>query len=150
MNNVPVRFERRPAQRFCLHLPVSVRRFGEDRECSGFTQDLSSRGVLLYTELPAAVDDVMEVTFMMPSEITQSDAMRVKCRGKVVRVAAPSGGAAWGVAVRIEGYEFLQEPQSLDYRTAAFASSSNLASRPNEEGLAESPSSVESANPTIS
>jgi len=53
-----IRFERRPTQRFTLHLPVSVRYVGgAASESSGFTQDLSARGVLLYTDLPLAGAD---------------------------------------------------------------------------------------------
>lgn len=115
MENDQNRFERRPTQRFSLHLPVSIRLGGSDREYSGFTQDLSARGVLLYTELPLNETDAVEVSFMMPSEITLADSMRVRCRGKVVRVTPPSGGTARGVAVRIEGYEFLSEPEALTH-----------------------------------
>jgi len=58
---------------------------------------------------------------MMPSEITLAEAMRVRCRGKVVRVIRPVGSTACGVAVRIEGYEFLPEPESLTHRSESFA-----------------------------
>jgi hypothetical protein len=59
----------------------------------------------------------VEIVFMMPSEITLAEAMRVRCRGKVVRVIRPVGSTACGVAVRIEGYEFLPEPESLTNRS---------------------------------
>jgi hypothetical protein len=120
MNGEQVRFERRPTQRFALHLPVSICLAGADRESFGYTQDLSARGVLLYTDLPLAKADAIELTFVMPSEITLAETMRVRCRGKVVRVAPPSGGMARGVAVRIEGYEFLPEPESLARRSESF------------------------------
>jgi PilZ domain len=118
--NTEVRFERRPMQRFALHLPVSVRLAGADRENSGYTQDLSARGVLFYTDLALAKADAVELTFIMPAEITLAETMRMRCRGKVVRVATPAGGMAQGVAVRIEGYEFLPEPESLTHRSESF------------------------------
>ena len=117
MNSEQVRFERRPTQRFALHLPVTIRSVGADRESSGYTQDLSARGVLFYTDLALANEDAVELTFVMPSEITLAESMKVRCCGKVVRVAPPSGGMARGVAVHIERYEFLPEPQSLTHRT---------------------------------
>ena len=120
MNSEQVRFERRPTQRFSLNLPVSVRLAGADRETLGYTQDLSARGVLFYTDLPLSNADAVELTFVMPSEITLAETMRVRCRGKVVRVAPPSGGLARGVAVRLEGYEFLAEPESLTHRSESF------------------------------
>ncbi len=117
MNRDQIHFERRPMQRFSLHLPVTIRLAGGNTEFPGFTQDLSARGVFLYTDLPLEKADAVEISFMMPAEITLADAMRVRCRGKVIRITTTSGGAARGVAVRIEGYEFLPEPESLTRRS---------------------------------
>lgn len=113
MSIPPLRFERRPMQRFALNLPVSVRSTANGAASSGFTQDLSARGVFFYTDLPLAKDEPLELTFVMPSEITLAETMRVRCRGKVVRVAAPERGATYGVAVRLEGYDFLSENEPL-------------------------------------
>jgi PilZ domain. len=46
------RIERRCGQRFAYQLPVLLRVPSEDRSGSGFTQDLSSRGALLWTDFP--------------------------------------------------------------------------------------------------
>src|SRR5579863_5668361 len=92
MNDDQIRFERRPMQRFALTLPISVRLAGQARESSGYTQDISARGVLFFTDLPLSLSDAVELTFMMPSVITLAEAMRVRCRGRVVRIAPPSGG----------------------------------------------------------
>ena len=51
----------------------------------------------------------MELTLIMPSEITLAENMRVRCRGKVVRVCSPQAGSKCAVAVQLEGYEFLPE-----------------------------------------
>jgi hypothetical protein len=46
----------------------------------------------------------------MPSEITLAESMRVRCRGRVVRVSRSQVGTKSGVAVHFEGgYEFLAE-----------------------------------------
>jgi PilZ domain len=121
MNTPPVRFERRPMQRFALNLPLSVRSSTSGAVSSGFTQDLSARGVFFYTDLPLAKDDPLELTFVMPSEITLAETMRVRCRGKVVRVVAPERGATYGVAVRLEGYDFLSENDPLVSGTGAIS-----------------------------
>jgi PilZ domain len=149
MNDEQVRFERRPTQRFALHLPVSVRLAGADRESSGYTQDLSARGVLFYTDLPLAKADAVELTFVMPSEITLTDTMRVRCHGKVVRVAAPSGGMARGVAVRLEGYEFLPEPESLTHRSESFRAVAVAAQSAPEQKAGPSGAGVHSATPAL-
>lgn len=111
MSTDQVHLERRAAQRFDFHLPVSVRRAGADQEGHGFTQDLSARGALFYTDFALAEGEAIELTLVMPSEITLAENMRVRCRGKVVRVAKPVVGARSGVAVQLEGYEFLPEEE---------------------------------------
>ena len=121
MNAPPVRFERRPMQRFALNLPVSVRSTTSGGVSSGFTQDLSARGVFFYTDLALAKDEPVELTFVMPSEITLAETMRVRCRGKVVRVAEPERGTTYGVAVRLEGYDFLSEKDPLVSRATSIS-----------------------------
>ena len=108
MNSDAVQVERRGAQRFDFHLPVSLRA-ADDREGQGFTQDLSGRGALVCTDLTVAVGEKVDLTLVMPTEITLSEQMRVRCRGTVVRVVPPSAGAKSSLAVQIEGYEFLPD-----------------------------------------
>jgi len=47
----------------------------------------------------------------MPSEITLGESMPVRCRGRVLRVTFPVAGSGAetkiGVAVRLDGYEYL-------------------------------------------
>jgi len=93
-------------------LPVSLRLTGSEREGSGFTQDLSARGALLYTDFALSVGDAIEMTLVMPSEVTLAENMRVRCRGKVMRVSATGVGSKCGVAVHLDGYEFLPEGET--------------------------------------
>ena len=104
-----VQLERRAAQRFDVHLPVSVRLTGSDREASGFTQNLCARGALFHADLPLCEADAIELTLVMPSEITLAENMRVRCAGKVLRVLSSAVGNRSVVAVQLEGYEFLPE-----------------------------------------
>jgi hypothetical protein len=113
MNPEQVRVERRGAQRFDFQLPVSIRLLDHPQEGGGFTQDVSARGVFFYTEFPVAEGDRIELTMMMPSEITLTETMRVRCRGRVVRKIQLSGGTQFGVAVLLEGYEYLPEVEPL-------------------------------------
>jgi len=110
MTTSQVQIERRSTQRFDFHLPVSVRLAAKpDEEGTGFTQDLSARGALFYTDFPLSMGDAVELTLVMPSEITLAENMRVRCRGKVVRVCPPAAASKSAVAVQLEGYEFLPE-----------------------------------------
>ena len=117
MTTSPVRVERRVGQRFSYLLPVSLRDPNSGIESVGFTQDLSSRGVFLFTDAPLAEGAQIELTLKMPSEITLGESMPVRCRGRILRVIRPatallgacSGLAETkiGVAVRLEQYEYL-------------------------------------------
>src|ERR671930_206599 len=98
MNTTPDCVERRCGQRFNVQIPVSVRLSGSPHESSGFTQDLSSRGVFFFTDYPLAVGEAIQVTLQMPSFITLGESMRVRCQGTVLRVVQPSVGTRLGVA----------------------------------------------------
>jgi hypothetical protein len=113
MSSEQIRLERRATQRFEFHTPVTIRLAGADKESYGFTQDLSGRGTLLYTDLYLREGDAVEVMLLMPSEITLAESMRVRCRGRVVRISRSQVGTKSGVAVHFEGgYEFLAEANS--------------------------------------
>jgi hypothetical protein len=95
----------------------------------GFTQDLSSRGVFFFTDMALTEGAEVELTLKMPSEITLGENMRVRCKGRVLRIVRPSDNT-WtptpsaeietkiGVAVCLNGYEYLPESEdgSADFR----------------------------------
>jgi PilZ domain len=138
------RVERRVGQRFPYLLPVSIRQTSTEIEAAGFTQDLSSRGVFLFTDAPLVEGSEVELTLQMPSEITLGESMRVRCRGHVLRVARPSISlpsiatcdSKLGIAVRFDGYEYL--PESLE-GTSTFARVSVLhTTREEDQAVAQS------------
>jgi hypothetical protein len=114
MSTVPNRLEhcleRRGAQRFEVHLPLSIRFDG--RTVPGFTQDLSGRGIFFYAEAALPQGAVVELTFTMPSEITLTENMPVRCRGRVLRSSASQARHSQdsqrsGIAVQLDSYEYL-------------------------------------------
>jgi hypothetical protein len=118
MTTPSVGVERRVGQRFPYLLPLSLRQPATALEGVGFTQDLSSRGVFFFTDAPLTAGSEIEITLRMPSEITLGESMPVRCRGRILRVIRPSASstsdssraeAKIGVAVRLEGYEYLPE-----------------------------------------
>ncbi len=152
MTTLPVRVERRAGQRFLYLLPLSLRQRGSSVESAGFTQDLSSRGVFFFTDAPLCESAEIEITLRMPSEITLGESMRVRCRGRVLRVVRPAASlqdssgptraeTKIGVAVRLEGYEYLSESADASRfaRVSALESQRDL---PHDEDstLAHSPS----------
>ncbi|HXW90624.1 MAG TPA: PilZ domain-containing protein [Terriglobales bacterium] len=102
---------KRATRRFALRLPVSVS-YSEDgdQEKAAQTRDVSARGICFYLDSAIATGSPIEFTLTLPPEITLTESIRVKCKGRVVRVehAALAGKAA--VAAVIDEYEFLSEP----------------------------------------
>jgi hypothetical protein len=145
-----VRVERRVTQRFPYLLPLCLRQISPSVEGHGFTQDVSSRGVFFFTDLPLQEGAEIEVTLRMPSEITLGESMRVRCRGHILRVVkkvvqpvalvqdsnsqvetSPERTSPErtkiGVAVRLECYEYLSD---MAESSASFARVSALHSQP--------------------
>jgi hypothetical protein len=102
--------EKRATRRFALRLPVSVA-YSEDggAEKTAQTRDVSARGICFYVDSAIAAGSVIEFTLTLPPEITLTESIRVRCKGKVVRVddEGPDGKVA--VAAVIDEYEFLPE-----------------------------------------
>jgi hypothetical protein len=118
MSTDQVHLERRASQRFDFQLPLVVRLAGIDREGYGFTQDLSGRGVFFYTDFEVAEGGAVELTLVMPSEITLTENMRVRCRGQVRRVMRIQ--SKFGVAVHLQGYEYLPKAETAAQVSANF------------------------------
>ncbi len=102
--------EKRATRRFALRLPVSVS-YAENgtQEKSAQTRDVSARGICFYVDSAIATGSAIEFILTLPPEITLTESIRVRCKGKVVRVndAALDGKVA--VAAVIDEYEFLPE-----------------------------------------
>jgi hypothetical protein len=131
MTTSPVRVERRVGQRFPYLLALSLRQPLGSVEGVGFTQDLSSRGVFFFTDAPLIEGAEIELTLRMPSEITLGESMPVRCRGRILRVVRSSTAynlgpdsaeTKIGVAVRLECYEYLQDPSADLARVASLHS----------------------------
>src|SRR2546430_12933009 len=80
MSDVPGHLERRAAQRFGSHLPLSVRSVSPEGRGQGVTQNLSARGAFFCTDFSLTEGDAVELTLVMPSEITLAENMRVRDR----------------------------------------------------------------------
>jgi hypothetical protein len=130
MSTDPNGIERRGAQRFEVPLPLSVH--FEGRTVPGFTQDLSGRGVFLYAEMSPPLGAVVELTFTMPSEITLTENMPVRCRGRVLRASASQAGHPQdqrsGFAVQFDSYEYLPSGEPIAHFVRVSAASPEGAS----------------------
>jgi hypothetical protein len=143
MSTDQINFERRAAQRFDLHLPVSVRLPQTACEGCGSTQNLSARGALLHTDLQMAEGDSVGVTLVMPSMITLAENMRVRCHGKVLRVLSAQGTRSV-VAVQVEKYEYLPENSAASSNPSRIAA---LHEHPHEAPRHATPGEMEPTAP---
>ena len=102
--------EKRATRRFALRLPVSVNYAGDAGATSAaLTRDVSARGICFYMDDPLTAGSDIEFTLTLPPEITLTESIRVRCKGKVVRVDDGVTDAKVPVAAVIDEYEFLSE-----------------------------------------
>lgn len=109
--------ERRQVRRYDLSLPVAVQ-FPLGKESGsqkGQTRDISTRG--LYFSLPKelALGTELELTLVLPQQITHDGEVCVRLRGRVVRVDVAKKAAhseAVGVAAVIEHYDIMRRQTS--------------------------------------
>lgn len=107
---VHAQVERRTEQRFPLSLPVIVKSFeGGLKEESSQTRDVSARGAFFFLENRLPEGATIEMTLTLPSEITLTESIKVRCKGRVVRVIEQAPGAKVGTAVVIEQYDFAHD-----------------------------------------
>ena len=90
--------DKRSTRRFALHLPVSVT-YTEDgeKQKAAETRDVSARGISFYVDAPIAMDSPIEFTLTLPPEITLTESIKVRCKGRVVRSTRrlPTGRWPW-------------------------------------------------------
>jgi hypothetical protein len=106
-----VQEEKRATRRFALRLPVSVNQSetAMQRE-SAQTRDVSARGICFYLDAAVEAGSPIEFTLTLPPEITLTESIQVRCKGRVVRVDGGNPAGKLAVAAVIDEYEFL--PQS--------------------------------------
>jgi PilZ domain len=101
--------EKRATRRFSLKLPVSIRfTNGGIHEFSAETRDVSARGVFFFLDKKLSEGSNIEFTLTLPPEITLTDSIRVRCKGRVVRVE-DGADERIGVGAVIDQYDFVAE-----------------------------------------
>jgi hypothetical protein len=102
--------ERRVTRRFALRLPLLVSfPVTDDKGKEAESRDVSARGICFYLDAGIPNGSDLEFTLTLPQEITGTESIRVRCKGKVVRQDATPGAAKTAVAAVIHEYEFLTD-----------------------------------------
>jgi len=100
--------DKRSTRRFALRLPVSIRS-GEEDERAAQTRDVSARGICFFVDSAIQAGSAIDFTLTLPPEITLTESIRVRCKGRVVRVEGGSPSSKMAVAAVIDEYEFLAD-----------------------------------------
>jgi hypothetical protein len=100
--------EKRATRRFALNLPVQVKTKIKDAELTSETRNVSARGVFFYMDQAPDEGSEVEFTLTLPPEITLTEALRIHCSGRVVRVDK-AGGSKVGIAAAIDKYDLSGE-----------------------------------------
>ena len=106
---MPIASERRRYRRYDLSLEVQVKpRKRVSTPVRTFTRDISARGVYFDFSENMERGSELEFELNLPPELAAGKNVRIRCRGKIVRVdpISPEGGVR--VAATIENYEFVR------------------------------------------
>jgi hypothetical protein len=101
--------DKRATRRFALRLPVSVRYGENEAEHAAQTRDVSARGICFYVDSAIQAGSAIDFTLTLPPEITLTESIRVRCKGRVVRVEGGGPASKLAVAAVIDEYEFLAD-----------------------------------------
>jgi len=101
--------DKRATRRFALRLPVTVRYGEEEQEHAAQTRDVSARGICFYVDSAIQAGSPIDFTLTLPPEITLTESIRVRCKGRVVRVEGGTPANKLAVAAVIDEYEFLAD-----------------------------------------
>ena len=100
---------KRATRRFALRLPVTVRYGENEEEHAAQTRDVSARGICFYVDSAIQAGSAIDFTLTLPPEITLTESIRVRCKGRVVRVEGGPPAGKMAVAAVIDEYEFLAD-----------------------------------------
>lgn len=100
--------EKRAIRRFTLQLPVTVTaRSGEPLKKNAETRDVSSHGICFYCDTALEKQSTIEFTVTLPTDVTMTEPISVRCRGTVVRVDGDGSDGKYAIAAAIDTYEFV-------------------------------------------
>lgn len=115
--------DRRKRARLRVHWPVQFRVNGSAATVDTFTEDLSSHGFYCRVATRFIPGEVRDCTLCVPARDPENESrsLRVPCRVRVLRVETLAEAGQYGVACRLEDYQFAEsEPASCSAAGAPF------------------------------
>jgi PilZ domain len=103
--------DRRNETRVNVRIPLRFKLLGNQsaEEQIGESENLSQRGVFMWTAYPLKLGTQVELRLRMPSEISGLLASEVHCTARVIRIGESDSGGLVGVGLRIERYHVSAE-----------------------------------------
>lgn len=103
--------DRRDDTRVNVRIPLKFKLIGNQSvgEQLGESENLSQRGVFMWTAYPLKPGTQLELKLRMPSEISGVRSSEVHCTARVVRIQESDSGGLVGVGLRIERYHSTAE-----------------------------------------
>ncbi len=99
------RSRRRYAMALPLHLAAGV---GAAPQVQGLSRDISPEGIYFSLPEPCLLGSLLEFELPLPPELAGGSLVRLRCRGRVVRLERPDVEGRVGVAATIERYQFVK------------------------------------------
>jgi len=98
----------RKTKRELVHLSAGIQVESEgSRWHAAFVKDVSSEGMFFYSDFRPSSGDPIKFKLKFTDGMS---GMPIWYKGTVVRVEEAQAGAAIGVAVKLEGYDFISQP----------------------------------------
>jgi len=103
--------DRRNETRVNLRIPLRFKLLGVQNagELTAETENLSQRGVFMWTAYPLKMGTQVELRLKMPNEISGLPVSEVHCTARVVRIQENDSAGLIGVGLRIERYHVAAE-----------------------------------------
>ncbi len=103
--------DRRNETRVNVRIPLRFKLIGKQSgaEQMAESENLSQRGIFMWTAYPLKMGAQVEMSLRMPSEISGIAASEVRCTARVVRIQECDSGGLIGVGLRIERYHATAE-----------------------------------------
>jgi hypothetical protein len=103
----------RRAPRFAIETPLRYRRVGQSEWLEGTIENISRRGVLFRAESLIDSDKPIEMSFVLPVEISDQAPAEVVCFGYIARRVPPSGPQNLPcLGTSVEDYIFVRKKPS--------------------------------------
>lgn len=103
--------DRRNETRVSVRIPLRFKLLGNQSagEQIAESENLSQRGVFMWTAYPLKIGAQVELKLKMPSEISGLAVSEVHCTARVIRIQESDSGGLVGVGLRIERYHATAE-----------------------------------------